>query len=158
MNLRVLLLNLQLLSIVGISLFLDSALVAPQTPSTHSEGSRMLPGMILWGSRACPPSQCTWCQVLLGPRQGNHHQRLDWVSVVTIVIALLGQTSASVGTMVLASTLGAAPTPRVLRSKVLSVKRSTLWVSEYFFLAYCRFIVVDDNSYSCSLCVGHPLL
>jgi hypothetical protein len=47
LNLRVLLLNLQLLSFVEFFLFLDSSLLAPQTPSTRIEGLRTLPGMIL---------------------------------------------------------------------------------------------------------------
>jgi hypothetical protein len=47
-------------------------------------------------------------------------------SMVTIVVAPPRQTPPSAGTTVLASTLGAAPSPRVLRRKVLSVKKSTL--------------------------------
>jgi hypothetical protein len=47
-------------------------------------------------------------------------------SMVTIAIALSGQTPLSAHTTVLVSTLGAAPAPRVLRRKVLSVKKSTL--------------------------------
>jgi hypothetical protein len=47
-------------------------------------------------------------------------------SMVTIAIAPSGQTPPSADITVLVSTLGAAPAPRVLRRKVLSVKKSTL--------------------------------
>jgi hypothetical protein len=66
--------------------------------------------------------------------------------MVTVAVAPPGQTPPSTGKPAAMSALGARVVPRVLKKKVLSIKKSALYVSECFPLCIVGSYLSDNNS------------